>query len=207
MTSGDGTRGVGKERRELVRNFEASSFSPMRTPARAKRVLFTRALDSDSVSMPHAGISDVVQKSPGGDEFSTPSPARCTSVFQTSNKFGNIGTDNSTLESCAVCLSPLEYRADMCSRDRGVLFETPCMHTFHKGCLQQCRATYNNHCPLCRSLLPRGLTPPGVFCRPLNEKPDDPTLFVGGIVGRVASAREAVRQSLLQNRHPVPGGI
>jgi len=184
-----------------AREVDSSRFLKMRTPARAKRELFTRVIDPDSLAMAQPGNSEGLHKSPGGEDFSSPSPAR---RIQGSWKVGDGVAGSPMQDSCAVCLSPLEYRAGVCSRDRGVLFETPCMHTFHKGCLQQCRATYNNHCPLCRNLLPRGLTPPGVFCRPLHEKPDDPQLYIGGIVGRVASAREAVRQSLLRNRpHPL----
>merc|ERR1711907_619116 len=60
---------------------------------------------------------------------------------------------------CSICLEGLKNTSASPLHVEKEVTRIPCGHLFHLKCLQECRASFNDHCPLCRSQLPAGLTP------------------------------------------------
>ncbi len=58
---------------------------------------------------------------------------------------------------CPLCFSPLKRKSKEPQDDYTVT--TPCGHTFHLKCLVDTRAHDMGDCPMCRAVLPPGITP------------------------------------------------
>ena len=125
---------------------------------------------------------------------------------------------------CAVCFSPVIRRrrlvledgdpsaaqelspADGAERDFVAL---SCGHVFHRECIAGCREHGMATCPICRAVLPRGLTPAGARerfeLRRQEEARENERLAAGlaggwaagDIAARAAAARGAVASAFL----------
>lgn len=80
-------------------------------------------------------------------------------------------------------------------------YTLPCMHKFHRKCLEDCRANDFSQCPMCREDLPGGLTPDYVRQMRAKKQEEDPDAARRAYaVQRNRAAREAVRAAALRRQ-------
>lgn len=86
-------------------------------------------------------------------------------------------------------------------RKKKETYTLPCKHRFHRKCLEDCRANDYSTCPMCREILPGGLTPDHVKQMRAMRQNSDPTYLQRAlVVSRAQQAREAVRASALRRQ-------
>lgn len=95
----------------------------------------------------------------------------------------------------------------LCNEDGRYVFTLPCSHRFHLRCLQKSREFNIDQCPLCRAPIPAGFTPQVVKERRRRQllensarMRDITNMWTSRevMVGRAATAREAVRLAALR---------
>lgn len=109
-------------------------------------------------------------------------------------------------DCCSVCYSPMIDKG-LCNEDGRYVFTLPCSHRFHLRCLQKSREFNIDQCPMCRAPIPAGFTPQVVKERRRRQLLENSArvreitnMWTSRevMVGRAATAREAVRLAALR---------